>query len=57
MTMTLIPRAQTFPSFLSDELDAAGDRRPQRRDADADADEAEEEALSPSSGYESLHRQ
>ena len=37
MTMTLIPRAQTFPNFLSDELD--GPRQ--------------EEALSPSSGYES----
>ena len=37
MTMTLIPRAQTFPSFLSDELDSP----------------RQEEALSPSSGYES----
>ncbi|XP_059901786.1 LOW QUALITY PROTEIN: docking protein 6 [Gadus macrocephalus] len=37
MTMTLIPRAQTFPSFLSEELDSP----------------RQEEALSPSSGYES----
>ncbi|CAL8311422.1 unnamed protein product [Merluccius merluccius] len=40
MTMTLIPRAQTFPSFLSDELQ--DDNSPRQA-----------EALSPSSGYES----